>query len=568
MRTDHRKEAVTDGVDQESVEECFIDVAREERTLSAIDGLDDQIKKVEKTFIGPLTNPDAGVRTNSVLICGDDLSAPCRFARRTVGSLQAADVTVIAPGKPAETNDASRPRPAFTTGLKQSTNLTPEDLAVTLRAMVYRNEPCVVCLKNFSDLVYSEAFIESLRYISSTNAPVAILASVSVSSSQNKLNFNNTDPIESVRVDLRIRLPKPDVERQVKSLETAIESVAENQQFEVNLERRTLQSIVSTNHDVSIATLDTVATRAALHTQEDYRSTITGGDVRSAYNQIMAERETADPIAERIEELYRPTVPDVTFEDIGGMDRIKERLRETLEFPRKYASFFENSEFGTQSSLLLYGPPGTGKTMLAKAIANHTERSFFAINGAEMKSMWFGRSEKLIRNLFRAARSQSPSLIFFDEFDTLAAERVSMDSSTAESMVGTLLAELDGLEDRGDVVVIAATNRLEALDPAIRRSGRFGEAIEVGPPDQNGRREIFRHYLRGIDTDADVTAKWCAGQIPDGTTGADIEVIVERASFAAIREADTSEPLLTRRHLLEAIEEIVEEGQPVGREFA
>ncbi|HIP25855.1 MAG TPA: AAA family ATPase, partial [Archaeoglobus profundus] len=191
-------------------------------------------------------------------------------------------------------------------------------------------------------------------------------------------------------------------------------------------------------------------------------------------------------------------VPKVRWDDIGGLEHAKQELREAIEWPLKYPELFKALNIKPPKGILLYGPPGTGKTLLAKAVANEANANFISVKGPELLSKWVGESEKHVREMFRKARQVAPCIIFFDEIDALAPRRgTGADTNVTERVVSQLLTELDGLEELKDVVVIAATNRPDMIDPALLRPGRIERHIYIPPPDKKSRKEIFKVHLRG-----------------------------------------------------------------------
>ncbi|MFB6167647.1 MAG: CDC48 family AAA ATPase [Haloferacaceae archaeon] len=236
-------------------------------------------------------------------------------------------------------------------------------------------------------------------------------------------------------------------------------------------------------------------------------------------------------------------VPDVTWDDVGGLADTKERLRETIQWPLEYPDVFEEMDLDSAKGVMLYGPPGTGKTLLAKAVANQAESNFISIKGPELLNKFVGESEKGIREVFSKARENAPTVIFFDEIDAIAGERGrnGTDSGVGERMVSQLLTELDGLETLEDVVVIATSNRPDLIDSALLRPGRLDRHIHVPVPDETARRAIFEVHTRekplADDVDLDRLARRTEGYV-----GADIEAVCREASMAATREFVNSVP--------------------------
>ncbi len=227
-------------------------------------------------------------------------------------------------------------------------------------------------------------------------------------------------------------------------------------------------------------------------------------------------------------------VPRVTYEDIGGMKHIIQRVRELIELPLRHPELFRKLGIEPPKGILLYGPPGTGKTLLAKAVANEADANFIAINGPEIMSKFYGESEQRLREIFEQAKKNAPSIIFIDEIDAIAPKRDEVVGEVERRVVAQLLALMDGLESRGDVIVIAATNRPNALDPALRRPGRFDREIEIPLPDKQGRFEILQIHTRGMPLAPNVDLEKLA-EITHGYTGADLAALVKEAALHALR---------------------------------
>jgi len=224
----------------------------------------------------------------------------------------------------------------------------------------------------------------------------------------------------------------------------------------------------------------------------------------------------------------------LSYEDIGGLDDVIQKLREMIELPLRYPEIFEKLGVEAPKGLLLYGPPGTGKTMLAKAVASETDAHFIHLSGPEIMSKFYGESEANIRGVFKEAEENAPSIIFIDEIDAIAPKRSEVTGEVERRVVAQLLALMDGLESRGQVVVIAATNRPNALDPALRRGGRFDREIEIGVPDKQGRYDILQIHTRGVPLAEDVNLDRIA-TITHGFVGADVATLVKEAAMSALR---------------------------------
>ncbi|MBS7657180.1 MAG: CDC48 family AAA ATPase [Candidatus Bathyarchaeia archaeon] len=227
-------------------------------------------------------------------------------------------------------------------------------------------------------------------------------------------------------------------------------------------------------------------------------------------------------------------VPRTTYEDIGGLQEEIQRLREMVELPMRHPEIFQRLGIDPPKGVLLHGPPGCGKTLLARAVANESDANFFSINGPEIMSKFYGESEARLREIFQQAEKNAPAIIFIDELDSVAPKREEVTGEVERRVVAQLLALLDGLTSRGNVIVIGATNRPNALDPALRRPGRFDREIEIGIPDKKGRYEVLQVHTRGMNLADDVDLKKLA-EITHGYTGADLAALSREAGMKALR---------------------------------
>lgn len=248
-------------------------------------------------------------------------------------------------------------------------------------------------------------------------------------------------------------------------------------------------------------------------------------------------------------------IPDVKWEDVGGLLDIKQELQEAVEWPLKNPQNFKRLGISPPKGVLLYGPPGTGKTMLAKAVANESEANFILIKGPELLSKWVGESEKAVREIFRKARQTSPSIIFFDEMDAIAPKRgMASDVRVTERVVNQILSEMDGLEELHDIVVIAATNRPDIIDTALMRPGRFDRIILVSVPDKGAREKIFEIHTSKMPLGDDVNLSKLAEKT-DGYVGADIEAVVREAGIMALRK-DPKAKKVSLKNFEEALDKV------------
>ncbi|MFX0030996.1 MAG: CDC48 family AAA ATPase [Candidatus Hermodarchaeota archaeon] len=249
-------------------------------------------------------------------------------------------------------------------------------------------------------------------------------------------------------------------------------------------------------------------------------------------------------------------IPDATWEDIGGLDEIKQELKEAVEWPLKHPKLFEKAGIRPLNGILLFGPPGCGKTLLAKAIANESQSNFIAIKGPEIFSKWVGESERAVREIFRKARQAAPSIIYFDEIDAISAGRGAYESThTFASIVNQILVEMDGIENRKGIVTIASTNRPDIVDPAFLRPGRFDRLIYVKEPDFEARLKILEVHTKNMPLAEDVSLKGIA-QNTVGYSGADLENVCREAGMQAIREKMTTLEKIENKHFEFALSKI------------
>src|SRR6188472_56361 len=228
------------------------------------------------------------------------------------------------------------------------------------------------------------------------------------------------------------------------------------------------------------------------------------------------------------------TAASITYEDIGGLGDAVARVREMIELPLRHPELFKRLGVEAPKGVLLHGPPGTGKTLLAKAVANETNANFYTIGGPEIMSKYHGESEERLRNVFQQAEKNAPSIIFIDEIESIAPKREEVSGEVERRIVAQLLSSMDGMSSRGKVVVIGATNRINAIDPALRRPGRFDREIELGVPDRNGRLEILEIHTRGMPISKDVNLQKLA-DISHGFVGADLQSLSKEAAMRALR---------------------------------
>src|SRR5437867_2481816 len=285
-----------------------------------------------------------------------------------------------------------------------------------------------------------------------------------------------------------------------------------------------------------------------------------------------------DVMPSAMREVYLET-PDVKWSEIGGLEGVKKELQEAVEWPLKYPELYKTIGYNMPKGILLHGPSGTGKTLLAKAVATESEANFISVRGPELLSKWVGESERGVREVFRRARQASPCIIFFDEVDALAPTRgMGGDSMVTERVVSQLLTELDGIQSLQGVVVLAATNRIDIVDSALLRAGRFDKVIIIPMPDKGARREVLKIHMKGKPIAKDVDVETLV-DITEGFSGADIAAIVNTAVSLVLQEflsrypkpeeakKHADEAIVTAEHFQDAVKKVrsSREGKPMEK---
>ena len=249
---------------------------------------------------------------------------------------------------------------------------------------------------------------------------------------------------------------------------------------------------------------------------------------------VVVDQKTEVTIKEVADDKTASTfTSQVSYEDIGGLEEELKRIREMIELPIKHPELFNRLGITAPKGVLLYGPPGTGKTLIAKAVAKESGASFFSIQGPEIMGSYYGQSEERLRNVFDKAEDSAPSIVFIDEIDSIAPNRNDVNGEVERRVVAQLLTLMDGLSGRGDVIVIAATNREESIDPALRRPGRFDREIEIGIPGRDGRKDILAVHLRSMPLDEDVSTDRLAN-LTQGFVGADLAALAREAAMKCL----------------------------------
>jgi len=313
------------------------------------------------------------------------------------------------------------------------------------------------------------------------------------------------------------------------------------------------------------ADLEALCKEAAMHTLRrilpDLSSLKDKELPREVIEKLTVTKEDFDYAMQKVEPSAMREVlveiPNVKWEDIGGLEEIKQKLKEMIEWPLKYPEKFELFHITPPKGILLYGPPGTGKTLLAKAVANESGANFISVKGPELLSKWVGESERKLREIFRRAKQAAPSIIFFDEIDAMTRTRGMSTTQVVDTLVSQLLTELSGMEELKNVVVIAATNRPDMVDYSLLRPGRFDRHILVPPPDEKSRREILKIHLRNVPLSKNVNLSELAKKTKN-FSGADLEALCREASMLALRESlkDKKIDKVDKKHFEEVLKKM------------
>ena len=331
-----------------------------------------------------------------------------------------------------------------------------------------------------------------------------------------------------------------------------------------------LKQISKTTHGFVGADLEVLSKEAAMRSLRRILPEIDLDEEKISTEILQKIQITSEDFRDALKEV-RPSalrevqvqVPNVSWDDVGGLEELKEELREAVEWPIKHKDAFEYVDVETPKGILLHGPPGTGKTLIAKALAKMTESNFISIKGPELLSKWVGESEKGVREIFRKARQAAPCIIFLDEVDALVPRRGSGGSGShvTENVVSQILTEIDGLEELHNVLIIGATNRLDIVDEALLRPGRFDRIIEVPNPDNKGREQIFNIHTKKKPLAEDVSIAKLV-ELTEGFSGAEIAAVANRAAIAALKKyvggksENFKEIKITQQDLLDAIDKV------------
>ncbi len=374
------------------------------------------------------------------------------------------------------------------------------------------------------------------------------------------------------RFDREISIPIPDKNGRLEILEIHTRGMP----LAEDVSREKLAEIT---HGFVGADLEALAREAAMSALRKILPKIDFEMAEIPYETLMKLEVTMDNFRDAMKEVEPSAirevfveVPDVKWSDVGGLEDIKEELKEAVEWPLKYSDLFKKAGTNPPKGILLYGVPGTGKTLLGKAVATESGVNFISVKGPSLVSKYVGESEKAIREVFKIAKQASPTILFFDEIDSVVPRRgsSSTDAHVTERVISQFLTEMDGIEELKGVVVLAATNRLDMVDPAILRSGRFDILFELPKPDEKTREEIFKIHTKNKPLAKEINLKEFVKDT-EGKVGADIEFICRKAAMLAIREyieaqsskskAQSPELKITKRHFEEALALVIKTEQ-------
>jgi len=339
------------------------------------------------------------------------------------------------------------------------------------------------------------------------------------------------------RFDREISIPIPDKNGRLEILEIHTRGMPLAKDVDV-------EKLAAITHGFVGADLEALAREAAMSALRKILPNIDFELSEIPYEALLELEITMDNFLEALKEIEPSAirevfveVPDVKWSDVGGLDNIKQELKEAIEWPLKYPDVFKKANTNPPKGILLYGSPGTGKTLLAKAVANESGVNFISIKGPQLISRYVGESERGIREIFRKAKQAAPAILFFDEIDSIVPRRgsSSADAHVTERVISQFLTEMDGIEELKGVVVLGATNRLDLIDPAILRSGRFDIIFELPLPDEKTREQIFAIHTKNKPLGKDVDLKELAKE-SNGRSGSDIEFVCRKASMFAVRE--------------------------------
>ena len=515
-------------------------------SFTSFRGYTDEKQQLSETVIEP-AGYDQYV-TTSVLLVGDH--ADCQ-------------TTTLAEGVTGEVENAYS---FFHVESFPSHFMGKENNIQTILDAARSREPSLILLTCLDEHGFGEAEYESLRTqiesIQQNHERVTVICTAH----DQDVDLRTHDSLFEVVIEV----PKPGEEFRRGTLNKELERAERAGVIEsTQLDEEALSKLDIA--DLTLQELQTVIKRTVQRrrrTSDEARPTITPSNIQSSIGIVHAEKlEEATGMGifgQDDPDQFKPEIPSVTFDDIGGLASEKQRLREAVTKPVEYSDTFRQAGYSVGQGILLHGPPGNGKTMLAKAVANDLEYHFLSVKGPELEQPLVGVSEDHLRELFQTAREHTPSVIFFDEFDSLAPARQNDTPVWKDDLVNTLLSELDGLEPLAEVIVMAATNRVDELDDAVVRSGRFDTFIEIPSPSVEEQVEIFGVHIDNLPTTNGVTPAWFSSLHLSDLSGADIMTVCRKALEFAVRDFDTGKTeqlVVTQENVQVALERLRSEQQ-------
>ena len=514
----------TDKGDDDSVENVFEDTVTIQSdpfgTFDSFRGYTEEKQQLHKTVVEP-SGYDRYVTTSVLLLGGH---ADCQ-------------TTTLAKGTSGELGDEYS---FFHVNSFEGEFLGEENNIETTLDTARSREPSFVLLTCLDEHGFGETEYELLRTQIESIQQSADRVTVVCTAQDQDIDLTTHDSIFEVVIEV----PKPGEEFRRGTLNTELERAETAGVIEpTQLDEEALSEL--NIGDLTLQELRTVIKRTVQRQRrvsEGATPTITPSHIQDSISIVEAEKLEESTGMTLFDEdntdQFEPEIPSVTFDDIGGLTSEKQRLREAVTKPVEYSDTFREAGYSVGQGILLHGPPGNGKTMLAKAVANDLSYHFLSVKGPELEQPLVGVSEDQLRELFQTAREHAPSVIFFDEFDSLAPSRKTDTPVWKDDLVNTLLSELDGLEPLADVIVMAATNRVDELDDAVLRSGRFDTFIEIPSPSLEEQVEIFAVHIDGLPTAEGVTTEWFGSLRLSDLSGADIMAICRKALEFAVRDFD------------------------------
>lgn len=511
-------------------------------------GLAEQRQKLEQLVLEPLATDEAPGPVQTVCIGGPAGAGKMWLAEALAGELAEAGFSYYCPSTTFEEYEPFR------------------QYVMALVDDARENEPSVILFED-GDSVYDTVGGTLTDAVEAAHdAGDTVLALATLAEKGRRHRPSRRQLWTHVCPDVFVEVDEPSLERRTAMLrdllcdadESAVPDI-DPQELDVDALAEQLEWALPTEIEFVCERIEHLAART-----DD--GPFTQAEIEEIITEVRRERERAAPerfddriveqsASDGVTDRHLVEETEITYDDVGGLDSVIDRLTELLVVPEQYPTLFENSNLQATRGVLLHGPPGNGKTLLARALATETDRTFLSVRGPELKNKWFGESERRIRELFETADEQAPSIVFFDELDAIAGDRNACSSSPTTSMVNMLLSEMDGLEERGDVLFLAATNRIDALDEAVLRPGRIGATVEITPPDAAGQAEIFEIYAADLPTDEDVTPGWFADTAPAGLSGAEIEGVCRQALHAAVRDGGKG-LTIAREHVTQSLNSV------------